>query len=135
MASVLSRVVAKSIDFLLIVAVIEVVPKVGFYLGILYLLACDGFFERKSVGKKLLGLKVRSLKEDRSSPIKDSILRNSTLALGLLLWRIPLIGWLLITGIFVIEFIVMIGNSEGMRIGDEIARTAVLENKESKREE
>ncbi len=132
LAGVLSRVIAKAIDFILIVAVIELIPKAGFYIGFLYLLVCDGFFERRSIGKRLLGLQVKSLREETSSPIKDSILRNSTLALGLLLWKIPLMGWVLLPGIFSIEFIIMIGNDKRMRIGDEIAQTTVLEIEEAK---
>ncbi len=133
-ASLFLRIIAKAIDFLLIVAVLEVIPKAGFYIGIVYLLTGDGFFDRRSIGKKLLGIRVVSLKRDSSSALRDSILRNSTLALGLLLWRIPLIGWLFLTIITVVECIIMIGNSERMRIGDEIAQTVVIENEEVKEE-
>ncbi len=132
-ATVLTRIVAKGLDFLLVIAVVEVIPKIGFYIGALYLLAGDSFFDRRSIGKRLLGLKVLSIKEEgKSSPIKDSILRNITVFFSLLLWAIPLIGWIFLAAIIIIEVIIMMGNEEKMRIGDEIAGTIVIEATEEK---
>jgi hypothetical protein len=47
---------------------------------------------------------------------------------------IPIIGWLLslavITLVPVFEFLVMTGSETGMRLGDEIAKTRVVEDKQ-----
>ncbi len=128
-AGLFSRVIAKAVDVLLVMTAAKVIPEIGFYLGALYLLIGDGFFEGRSLGKRLLGLQVKSLNEG-SSPVKDSVLRNSTIAFGFILLKIPLIGWLFFILIYFLEFVIMLGNSENMRIGDEIAKTVVLEVKE-----
>jgi len=92
-----------------------------------YLILGDGFFDGRSVGKKLIKLQV--LKTETNSPctFKDSILRNSTLAVGYVLWVIPWIGWLFMMLILAVEAILILGSRDGKRLGDEIAGTVVLE--------
>jgi uncharacterized RDD family membrane protein YckC len=129
-ASVLPRVMAKAIDYLLAAAMMESIPRFGFYMGLLYILAGDSFFGGASAGKKLMGLCVssrRGRETARTPLVRASILRNSTIALAFFLWKIPLIGWIFFTGITLLEFIIMIGNAERMRIGDELAATSVYE--------
>jgi uncharacterized RDD family membrane protein YckC len=126
-AGLLLRTAAKIVDFILIAAVIEIIPKAGFYAGLTYLLLGDGFFDGRSVGKKLLKLRVLSTEGGRPCSFKESILRNSTFGVGYALWIIPFIGWFFIVIISVIEFILALGSKEGMRLGDEIAKTVVIE--------
>lgn len=126
-AGLLLRVVSKAIDFVLIFAVIEVLPKAGWFAGLGYILIGDGLFEGRSIGKKLTGLKVVS-SDGNPCYMRDSILRNSILGIGLLLWRLPLIGWLLLIIVLAFEFIILMGSKEKMRLGDEIAKTSVLES-------
>lgn len=121
------RVIAKSIDLIIILAVAEVLPKAGFLAGVGYMLTCDGFINGRSIGKKLVGLAVVSKATWEPCSMKDSILRNALLAVGLLFLKIPFIGWALLIAVFLIELIVLIGSSEGSRLGDEIANTAVFE--------
>jgi len=59
-AGLLLRTVAKILDFIIIAAAVEVIPKAGFFAGIAYLLIGDGFFDGRSLGKKLIGLRVVS---------------------------------------------------------------------------
>jgi hypothetical protein len=54
-------------------------------------------------------------------------LRNLVLCIGAALWRIPLIGWVITLLIVGFEFVMLLGSKEGMRLGDEIARTTVIE--------
>jgi uncharacterized RDD family membrane protein YckC len=126
-AGLLSRSVARIIDLLLAAAMMETIPKAGFYIAIMYVLTGDGFFNRASVGKKLMGLVVNPVGNGYTLPVRDSILRNLSLALAIILWRIPIIGWFLFLGIVSFEFIIMLGSSERKRIGDELAATKVLE--------
>ncbi|HET6515628.1 MAG TPA: RDD family protein [Thermodesulfovibrionales bacterium] len=126
-ASLLLRVFAKALDFILIAAVTELVPRAGFYAGLSYLLISDGLFEGRSVGKRLMGLSVVSASTEAPCSMKDSILRNSLLGAGLVLFRIPLIGWAFIILISGVEFLILLGSKEGMRLGDEIAKTLVVE--------
>jgi uncharacterized RDD family membrane protein YckC len=125
-AGLLLRVVAKSIDFIIILAAAEALPRAGWLGGLVYLLISDGLLDGRSVGKKLTGLKVEAA-GGRACTIRDSILRNSTLAVGVVLWRIPAVGWILLAVVIAIEFLVMLGSKEGARLGDEIAKTSVVE--------
>ncbi|MEW6067236.1 MAG: RDD family protein [Nitrospirota bacterium] len=127
-AGLLLRTVAKILDFIIIAAVVEVVPKAGFFAGLIYLLIGDGLFDGRSLGKKLLRIRVISADAHTSCSFRESILRNSTFGIGLLLYTIPLLGWIFIIVIAAIEFFILLGSKDSMRIGDEIAKTVVIES-------
>ncbi len=141
-ANLLNRTIAKTIDFLIVVALYEMMPKIGFVAGITYLLIADGLFEGRSIGKRITGLKViiyDSADTTAACGFRESIFRNFPFAIGYILFGIlkavPLIGgiisFVVIAAIPLFEIIVMLGNEEGMRLGDEIANTRVVgENKE-----
>ncbi len=126
-AGLLLRTAAKIVDFILIAAVIEIVPRVGYVAGLAYLLLGDGFFDGRSIGKKLIRLRVVSSEAKSPCTFRDSILRNSTFGLGYVLWLVPWIGWVFMALAVVIEFVLILGSEDGMRLGDEIAKTVVLE--------
>jgi hypothetical protein len=107
-AGLLLRVIAKVLDFIIIAAVAEVIPRAGFFAGLAYLLIGDGLFQGRSLGKKLIGL------------------RNSVFGIGYLLYKIPLFGWIFIVIISLLEFVILLGSKEKMRLGDEIAKTKVV---------
>lgn len=140
-AGFLNRTIARTVDFIIIVALFEIMPKVGYFAGLAYLLIADGLFQGRSIGKRLLGLKVVSYDESgvvAACSFKESIFRNFPFAVGYILYGIlggiPLIGWILsfvvITVILLFEGLVMIGSEKGMRLGDEIAKTRVIEDKQ-----
>jgi hypothetical protein len=58
---------------------------------------------------------------------RESILRNLPLAVGYLLFPLPYVGWLLAVAITVFEALLIIGNEQGLRLGDEFAHTQVLD--------
>jgi uncharacterized RDD family membrane protein YckC len=130
-AGLLLRVFAKILDFILIAAVSEIIPRAGFYAGLSYLLISDGLFEGRSIGKVLIGLRVVSIERKEPCTVKESILRNALLGAGLLPYKLPLIGslfgWIFIVLVCVLEFLILLGSKEGMRLGDELARTTVIE--------
>lgn len=139
-ADLLNRVIARAIDFLIVLALFEVVPKIGFFTGIAYLLIADGLFRGRSVGKRLVGLHV--IYTDVFDNVKDcgyreSVLRNSPFAAGIILYKIvdmiPLLGgilsFLIIVGVLVFESLVMVGSEKKMRLGDELAETLVVEDR------
>ncbi len=121
------RFLAKLIDLLIVLALTNLFAQAGIYIGIFYLLIADGFFKGRSIGKKLLRLKVINLQRNTHADFRDSILRNFILALSLFLILIPFIGWIILFIIFAFEFILMIGNPEGKRLGDLISKTMVVE--------
>jgi len=126
-AGLLLRTAAKILDFILIAAVLEILPRAGFYAGLAYLLLGDGFFDGRSIGKKLIKIKVVSAENAIPCTFKDSILRNSTFAVGYILWLVPWIGWIFLLLVSALEFILILGSKDGMRLGDEIAKTVVIE--------
>lgn len=133
-AGLLLRTVAKILDFIIIAAAVEMVPKAGFFAGLAYLLIGDGLFDGKSLGKKLIGLRVVSVDTNTPCTFRDSILRNSTLGIGFLFYKIIWVGWIFIVIVSAFEFIILLGSRKGMRIGDEIAKTVVIEGPRIKQE-
>jgi hypothetical protein len=126
-ANVLNRFIAKFIDLLIVAVLYELSPRVGFIAGVMYLLVADGFSQGKSVGKWLIGLQAFLPDKQSACTFRESIIRNFPLAVALFLFLIPYVGWILTGAIFVFEGLLMIGNGQGLRLGDEIADTQVLE--------
>jgi uncharacterized RDD family membrane protein YckC len=125
-SSLLLRSIAKTLDFIIIAAAAEVIPKAGFFAGLVYLLIGDGLFDGRSVGKKIIGLRVVSADTDKPCSFRDSILRNSIFGIGYLFYKIPWFGWIFMVIVTVFEFIMLLGSRDGMRLGDEIAKTKVV---------
>lgn len=128
-AGLLLRGVAKTIDFIIVAAAAEMIPRAGFFAGLAYLLISDGLFDGRSLGKQIIGLRVVSTVTDNACSVRESILRNFMLCTGILLWKIPLVGWIFMILILAFEFVMLLGSEEGMRFGDEIAKTTVIEKK------
>ncbi|MEW6570369.1 MAG: RDD family protein [Nitrospirota bacterium] len=127
-AGLLVRTIAKILDFIIIVAAVEILPRAGFMAGLAYLLISDGLFGGSSLGKKIIGLKVIS--SDKHSPctFRESVFRNSILGIGFLFYKIAWIGWILIFLVSAFEFIILLGSKNGKRLGDELAKTIVIES-------
>jgi uncharacterized RDD family membrane protein YckC len=125
-ASLLVRAVSKAVDFILIFAAAEALPKAGWLAGLAYLLVGDGLEGGRSVGKRLTGLRVIN-ESGGACSIRNSMIRNSTLALGLVLWKLPAVGWLLLTAVIALECIMVLGSDRKRRLGDELAHTSVVE--------
>jgi len=138
-ASFFNRFIARTIDLIIVVALYEIIPSIGYFAGLVYLLLADGLFEGRSVGKKLIGLKI-VLEDGSQCGYKESIFRNFPFAAGFILGGIfgviPLIGWLMSFVIFVVvlafESLVIIGSDNGKRLGDEIANTQVVEEEQGR---
>jgi len=125
-ANLLTRTASKSVDFIIVFAIMEALPRAGWLAGVLYVLISDGLYGGQSLGKKLTGLRVVG-PEGRPCDIKSSILRNSALGLGLFLFKAPLVGWLPLMALAGFEFVTMVGSTEARRFGDELAGTSVIE--------
>lgn len=126
-ANILNRFVAKIIDIIIAAAFSKLLQPVGFFGGLTYLLIADGFFDGRSLGKKLIGIK--TIKSDGElCTYKESILRNLTVSAGYIFFFIPYVGWILTLIVYSVESLVILGNEKGLRIGDEVAKTFVVEN-------
>ncbi len=126
-AGLLLRSIAKLVDFIIIAVAMKAVPQVGYFAGLVYLLIGDGLFDGRSLGKKIIRLRVVSTETGNPGTFRDSMVRNITFAFSLLLYKIPLLGWIFVLLITVLEFLLVLGSEEGMRLGDDLASTKVVE--------
>lgn len=126
-----------------IAAVLCLIPYFGHILAGVYLLLRDALpiaaLENKSVGKKLFALGL--IKPETTMGGREdyliSIKRNWMFALGPLIYFlvfIPILGWLLdliLVGgsmvLCIIETVLIFSDPKGIRIGDKLAGTQVIE--------
>ncbi|HJR77102.1 MAG TPA: RDD family protein [Nitrospiraceae bacterium] len=126
-AHVLNRFIAKLVDLLIVAAADKLVPPVGFLAGLAYILVADGFAGGRSVGKRLIGLQTILPRAREAAGFKESIIRNLPFGLAYLMFEIPYVGWVIAVAMVSLEGLLIIGNDHGRRLGDEIARTQVLD--------
>ena len=140
-ADPVKRIIAFVIDAVAAMLV-GLIPFVGGIIGALYMLLRDALpieaLEYKSIGKKLLKLSVINI-EDPTSKIDyiASAKRNWMFALGPMMMFflfIPILGWIIdiLIGIAVfilviIEIIKIYSDEKGVRLGDNMAGTMVIE--------
>ena len=123
-ANLLNRFIAKFVDFLVVALLYEIPFRISFLIGVVYLFIADGFVTG-SVGKRLIGLHIVSMESHGEIAFRESIIRNIPFGLAYLAYTIPFIGWLIAAGIIGFESFLMIGNPNGIRLGDEMAKTFV----------
>lgn len=126
-AHVLNRFIAKLIDLFIVVAAGQIAPPVGLLSGLAYILIADGFAGGKSVGKRLVGLQTMRVDSRDAAGFRESIIRNLPLGCAQIAFAIPWVGWLISAGILAFEGLLIIGNEQGRRLGDEVARTHVID--------
>jgi hypothetical protein len=140
-ADPVKRIIAFVIDAVAAL-IVGLIPFVGGIIGALYMLLRDALpieaLEYKSIGKKLLKLSVVNI-EDPTSKIDytASAKRNWMFALGPMMMFflfIPILGWIIdiLIGIAVfilviIEIIKIFSDEKGVRLGDKLAGTMVIE--------
>jgi hypothetical protein len=126
-AQPLNRFIAKLLDLIIVAAADKLVPPIGWLGGLAYVLIADGFSGGRSIGKRLIGLQTVVPRTHEIGGFKESILRNLPLAVGYLLYPLPYIGWFLTAAIAGFEALLVLGNDQGLRLGDELAQTQVLD--------
>lgn len=127
-ADIVNRIIAKFIDILIVAALSKLLPPVGFFASVTYILIADGFPKGGSIGKRLIGLKIIVPMINHACSFRGSIIRNFPLAIAYLLFFIPYVGWIFTFIILVLEGLLLVGNEKGLRIGDELAKTQVLDS-------
>ena len=127
----LNRVIGKAIDLTIVLALVSVLYPAGPIAGFLYILICDGLYGGRSLGKRVVKLKVVRVSGSGTVDFKDSIVRNSTIAFPVLFYLVPIAGWILwvVIGIpiLAIEVYLMTRLEEQARLGDTMADTKVVE--------
>jgi len=126
-AHVLNRFIAKLIDLFIVVAADQIAPPVGFLFGLAYILIADGFAGGRSIGKRLVGLQTLRVDGREAAGFRESIIRNLPFGAAQLAFAVPYIGWLVSIAILAFEGLLIVGNEQGRRLGDEVARTQVLD--------
>ncbi len=129
----LPRGLARAIDLALAFLPMLLGGGTGVVVGALFLLLSDGLFEGQSPGKKLLGVKVVSARDYTPGGMRESALRNWPFAGAPLLSFVPCIGLPLALGTFAalagLETIRMLQDELGLRKGDQLAETQVVDTK------
>lgn len=129
-ADLTTRTIAGFVDLLIVVGLARLPDVLGFLSASGYILVRDGLFQGRSPGKKLIGVSVSFADEPlRAATYRESIIRNVPLVAAYILFLIPYAGWVLGPIALVVEWLVAVGDDEGMRIGDMLARTRVVQPK------
>lgn len=126
-AQVLNRGIAKLIDLFIVAAASQMIGPVGFLAGLAYILISDGFAGGRSIGKRLIGLQTVFPGRHEAAGFRDSIIRNLPFAVAQLAFAIPYVGWLVSVVIIGFEAVLILGNEQGRRLGDEVAGTQILD--------
>lgn len=127
----LNRMIGKAIDLVIVLALVSILYPAGPLAGLIYILIADGLKEGRSLGKRVVGLRVINTTTGRATDFKDSIIRNSTVAFPVLFFMVPIVGWVLwiVIGIPILamEVYLMTRLEQQARLGDTMADTKVLE--------
>lgn len=127
--------VGKAIDLVLVIALASVLYPAGPLAAFLYILIADGFKDGRSLGKRVVGLRTLNTTTGNAADFKDSVIRNSTVAVPVLFFMVPIVGWILwiVIGIpiLAIEVYLMTRLEQHARLGDTMADTKVSEWVES----
>jgi uncharacterized RDD family membrane protein YckC len=126
-AQVLNRGIAKLIDLFIVAAAGQMFVPVGFLGGLAYILIADGFADGRSIGKRLIGLQTALPGRRVAAGFRESIIRNLPFAVAHVAFAIPYVGWLVSVAIIAFEAVLILGNEQGRRLGDEVAGTQVLD--------
>ncbi|MDN5942329.1 MAG: RDD family protein [Nitrospira sp.] len=126
-AQILNRGIARLIDLFIVAAAGQMLVPVGFLGGLAYILIADGFSGGRSIGKRLIGLQTVLPGQREAAGFRESIIRNLPFAVAQVAFAVPYVGWLISVAIIAFEAILILGNEQGRRFGDEVAGTQVLD--------
>ena len=126
-AQMLNRGIARLIDLFIVAAAGQMLVPVGFLGGLAYILIADGFAGGRSIGKRLIGLQTVLPNRRAAAGFRESIIRNLPFAVAQVAFAVPYVGWLVSVAIIAFEAVLIIGNEQGRRLGDEVAGTQVLD--------
>jgi uncharacterized RDD family membrane protein YckC len=123
----LNRGIARLIDLFIVAAAGQMLVPVGFLGGLAYILIADGFSGGRSIGKRLIGLQTVLPAQREAAGFRESIIRNLPFAVAHVAFAVPYVGWLISIAIIAFEAVLIVGNEQGRRFGDEVAGTQVLD--------
>lgn len=127
------RLLAKSADLILVIALSSMLYFPGVLIGAFYILISDGLFDGQSLGKKIFKIKTVFFDEDqhaKKAMFKQSVIRNGFLSVLIVFSAIPFLGYLVMFVLVLYLFVegyFLIMDSKGIRIGDIYAQTQVID--------
>jgi uncharacterized RDD family membrane protein YckC len=124
-----TRAIAGFLDLLIVIALARLPDVLGFFAASGYILIRDGLFQGQSPGKKLIGLAVQTAEQQTPAAYRESVIRNVPFAAAYILFLIPYAGPVVCLAALIIEWLVGLGDERGMRIGDMLANTWVVQPK------
>jgi hypothetical protein len=128
--SLLARLFAKAIDLFIVLILSILLYPVGIIAGVIYLSLSDSLQNGQSVGKKVIGFCVVSLEDGTKCSYKQSVVRNITLSLPIIIAVIPFWGWalsiLMAIPIMGFEIYLMSRLDSAHRLGDVMADTTIV---------
>lgn len=132
--SVFSRIIAKGIDCLVVVAIFflgkALWPLLGVGLAVLWCAFQDAMGEGQSVGKRIMGLRVMEGQSSQACGYGCSMLRNIPFVLAVVFGSSPLL-WVLfvlvVVPLLAFELFVILSVDSGIRLGDVLGNTMVIE--------
>ncbi|MCT4643250.1 MAG: RDD family protein [Bacteriovoracaceae bacterium] len=125
----LARIIAKAIDLFIVLIVSLIFYPFGILLAIFYIGISDYLQNGQSVGKKIMGFQVVSLKDGKPCSVKQSIVRNLPIIIPVFFAIIPFWGWIFsifFTALIIIELYLLFKLDSGHRWGDVMADTTVI---------
>jgi uncharacterized RDD family membrane protein YckC len=126
------RALARLVDFLVAFALAWYAPPVGPVAAALYMLVADALMNGQSLGKRLFGVRAMSLTRRAPAGLVDSVLRNSPFALVAVFGAAPQL-WLalFVAGVpmIAVEAYRVVTHPQGLRVGDLMAETQVVDGK------
>jgi uncharacterized RDD family membrane protein YckC len=131
------RLLARLADFTLSLVISQAIVQAGPLLAAAYLLAADGLLAGQSIGKRIFGLRTMNVRRRAPAGYVESALRNAPFALVAIFYAVPFL-WpvLLVAGapILAFETWMVFSDRDGVRIGDILADTQVVDGKVLSRE-
>ena len=102
-------------------------PGPSLLAGLAYVLVADGFAGGQSIGKRLIGLQTILPSTRDAAGFRESIIRNLPFAAAQVTFAVPYVGWIASVAILAFEAVLVVGNEQGRRLGDEVAGTQVVD--------
>lgn len=135
--SIFSRFAAKGIDLLLLVALYLILQVFSLLVAVLvtafFSAVQDGFGAGQSIGKRIMGLRVVDDMTGISCSLRNSFLRNFPLTVAIVFVSTP-VFWalliLLVLPVLVLELYLLLTLDSGVRLGDVLGNTLVVEHLE-----
>jgi len=132
--SLFSRLIAKAIDALLLIAIFLLGSALSALLGVLlsasWCAALDSWGSGQSVGKRIMGLGVIDVSSGVPCNLRNSFLRNFPVVLVILFASTTLLwGFLLlfVVPLVLFEVYLLLTLDSGVRLGDVLGNTRVVE--------